>query len=101
MAPQEDDRWAGGHIVFYHDADSQGNNSTNYFHMGVIYARHGYSTYAHDKGMSNCYGTCKVDWTGAGDNPWYRTPNFINLADRYSSSDRYYYFVQVNTLVNN
>jgi hypothetical protein len=97
-APDEDDRWAGGYVIFYHhseDNEETGDCTFDYFHVGMIYARHVQSYYSIQLGYLP-WGTCKVERT-AGE--VYRPPNLIDLRDRYSSSDRKKYFVQVNTLV--
>mgnify|MGYP005866931061 CR=1 FL=1 len=97
-APDEDDRWAGGHVVFYHntvDGEAGGACANDYFHTGMIYARHTQSYYANMLGYLP-YGTCKVERTSG---EVYRPPNLINLRDRCSSIYRQSHFVQVNTLV--
>ena len=95
VAPQEDDRWAGGYIAFYHysvDKDPYGACANDYFHVGVIYARHQQSMYG-----NHPIGTCKVDHN---DDYTYLLPNLINLGDgRYTQTERRQRFVQVNTLV--
>lgn len=99
-APTSDGRWSGGHVVFYHHADSQGNvildpgPNGGYFHSAVIYGRNVDSAF----GEGN--GTCKVERTGLTSSPFYRNCNFINL-QRKTTSERLYTFVQVNTLTNN
>jgi hypothetical protein len=97
IAPVEDDRWSGGHVVFYHNTvggTTDGGNSWDYYHTAVIYARHMRTTYA-----GNGWGTCKVERTGIQDSP-YRNPCFLNLADRHSIDYRKARFVSVSTLVN-
>jgi len=100
VAPTEDDRWAGGYVTFYHhsvDNSPTGACSYDYFHVGMIYARHVRSWYG-----SLPYGTCKVERTSGA---VYRNPNLINLKDRYPNvggepnSYRKKNFVMVNTLV--
>ena len=96
VAPDQDDRWAGGHIVFYHNSVNNlptGASTQNYFHGAVIYARHVESAF-----VGGLWGTCKVDRTGNAD--IYREPNLINLRDRQNLDYRQRHFVQVNTLVN-
>lgn len=96
VAPDEDDRWSGGHIVFYHGSVNNsptGASKQDYFHGAVIYARHTESVF--ERGW---WGTCKVDRTG--DSKVYMGPNFINLRDHTTLDYRKRHFVQVNTLVN-
>ncbi len=95
-APDEDDRWSGGYVVFYHhsvDNEPNGDCMNDYYHTAVIYARHVQSYFG-----NNPYGTCKVDRTSGEDLP-YRDPNLINLSDREDQDFRKTRFVQVNTLV--
>jgi hypothetical protein len=98
IAPVEDDRWSGGHIVFYHDAEggaTDGGNTWNYYHSAVIYARHMQTTYA-----GHGWGTCKVERTGQQDGSHYRDPSFVNMADHRSIDYRKARFVSISTLVN-
>lgn len=98
FAPQEDDRWAGGYVAFYHysvDKLEDGECAEDYFHLGVIYAKHTRSDY-----NTSMYGTCKVDRTGDYYDP-IRLRNLINLHDRMGEHERRIRFVQVNTLVYN
>jgi hypothetical protein len=95
VAPQEDNRWAGGYVAFYHtsvDLKENGACTWDYFHTGMIYARHTQSQYG-----SMLYGTCKVDHTERPAGPYYLR-NLINLSDRKSGTYRMTHFVTVNTL---
>lgn len=95
-AAQEDDRWSGGHVVFYH-GQKDGACKYDYSHSAIIYGRHVRSAFG------GRYGTCKVERTGnegPPDGP-YRNCNLINLSDRKSEAYRKSHYVQVNTLVNN
>ena len=94
VAPDEDQRWYGGHVVFYHhsvDNEETGECSNDYYHVGMIYARHVQSYYG-----SKPFGTCKVD---RSEGEIWRHPNLINLRERVGSIERKKHFVQVNTLV--
>lgn len=93
-APDSDDRWSGGHVVFYHHTDANLDIVVDYFHSAVIYGRNVNSAFSEGNG------TCKVERTGPGESPPYRNCNFINLK-REGAAYRQLYFVQVNTLVNN